>query len=94
MSHNSTVTEQFLAASNLHLAEVLDYIDELHSAASDGHSQGFTGMSDVEVLKYLSEIIYTAQETINEIDAQRARQRALRARQPMLRIVPKIQKTG
>lgn len=96
MNQNSTVTEQFLQASSFNqLEDVMDYIDELHSAASEGNSQSFTGLSEVEVMNYLRELIYTAQEAIGEIERTRETKRKSRAKQPVLHIVqPKIERAG
>jgi hypothetical protein len=94
MSQKNTVTEHFLAASSIHLEDVLEYMDELHTAASEGSSQSFTGMDEVEVMNFLRDIIYTAQESIVEIESLRARKRQRRKKQPMLRIVSKVDKAG
>lgn len=93
MRQKSTVTEHLLLASGLdHLEDVLDYIDQLHSAASEGESQSLNTMSEAEVMNYLREIIYTAQETLAEIETSCAHRK--RKQQPVLRIMPKIEKAG
>lgn len=61
-----------------HIYEVLD---QLHTAASIGDQQALSGMNNAETLKWLHEVIYMAQETIVEIENQRAWQ------QPVLRII-------
>lgn len=94
MSQNNTVTEHYLAACSIHLEDVLEYIDQLHTAASEGNSQSFTGMDEVETMNVLREIIYTAQETLVEMETARARKRQRRAKQPVLRLVKKVDKAG
>jgi len=63
------------------LGNVYDMLDQLHNAASSGEQQTFSGLSNVEALKMLQEIVYMAQETIVEIEKQRTWQ------QPILRII-------
>jgi hypothetical protein len=93
MRQNSTVTEHLLLASSInHLEDVLDFIDQLHSAASEGETQALNSMSEAEVMNYLREIIYTAQETLAEIEASRAHRTG--KQQPVLHILPKIEKAG
>jgi len=95
MSQKSTVTEHCFAASSIHLEDVLEYIDQLHSAASEGDSLDFTGMNEAEVMNLLREIIYTAQESLVELEALRERKRRRRTKkQPMLRIVSKVERAG
>lgn len=94
MSQKSTVTEHLLAASrDLQIADVLEFIDDLHSAASDGHSQDFTGMTEAEVINYLRDLIYTAQEAVSELETAQARNRTAK-KKPSLRIVRKYEKAG
>lgn len=95
MSQKSTVTEYLLhdTSSMTHLEDVLDYIDILHTAASDGTNVG--ELSTEELMSVLRDIIYTAQETISEIETTRAVQRRDRKhKKPMLHIVPKVEKAG
>lgn len=63
------------------LGNVYDTLDQLHNAASSGEQQAFSGLNNAEMLKMLQEIIYMAQETIDEIENQRTWQ------QPVLRII-------
>lgn len=93
MSQNSTVTEQLVCA-NWTLEDVMEYIDELHSAASEGESQAFTGMTDSEVINTLRDLIFTAQEAVNELEAARSRKRKQSKKQGTLYIVPKFDKAG
>jgi hypothetical protein len=70
------------------LSEMLDMLDDLHSAASEDSAYEFSGMTRQELLGFLREVIYTAQETMTEIQRQR------RAQKPMLRLVNNIEKVG
>lgn len=95
MNPNMTVTEHLVNASSInHLEDVLEYLDTLHTAASENESQSFTALDDAEVLGYLREIVFTAREAIREIERERAERRKARPRQLMLRIVEKIDRAG
>ena len=97
MSQKSTVTEYSLQISSVnHLEDVLDYIDILHTAASDGTAPTYVGeLSTEELMSVLRDIIYTAQETISEIETKRATQRRKnKHKRPVLHIVPKVDKAG
>jgi hypothetical protein len=50
------------------LSDLLDALDELHSAASDGNVRAVTPMTNAELKSWLYEVIYMAQETMHEID--------------------------
>jgi hypothetical protein len=54
------------------LGNVLEALDELHSAASDGNVRAVTPLSNAELMSWLYEIIYTAQETMVEIESKNA----------------------
>lgn len=94
MTYKNTATESFFTASQLCLTDVLEYVDALHTAASEGESTNFTGMNEAEMIDHLREIIYTAQEALIEIDAQRTVRFGQSAQRTVLRIVPKIDKAG
>jgi hypothetical protein len=95
MNHNMTVTENLVATSSVHhLEDVLEYLDTLHTAASENESQSFTSMDDAEMLEYLREIVFTAREAIREIERERAERRKARPRAPMLRLVEKVDRAG
>lgn len=64
------------------LASLFQSLDELHSAASDGHLPTVTPLTQAELVGWLQELIYTAQETLVEIDSESAASNA-----PHLRIV-------
>jgi hypothetical protein len=93
MNQQNTVTEHFLVTSSIHLEDVLEFVDQLHTAASEGNSQSFTGMDEVETVNVLRELIYTAQEALIEIETLRA-SRQRRNKQPVLRLVKKVDKAG
>jgi hypothetical protein len=90
MSQESTATEHYMAAETLPLEDVLELLDQLHSAATEGNTTRVTGMSDADALGYLHDIIYTAQEAVQEIQAAKAQRQQRRRQQPVLRIVEKI----
>ena len=54
------------------LSDLLEALDELHSAASDGNVRAVTPMSNAELRSWLNEIIYTAHETMIEIESKNA----------------------
>ncbi len=57
------------------LVELIDLLDTLHSAASDGQIQHFTTLSEQDLVGLLREAIFTAQETIAEIESHRLARR-------------------
>ena len=54
------------------LGDLFQALDELHSAASDGNVRAVTPLSNAELTSWLYEIIYTAQETMIEIESKNA----------------------
>lgn len=94
MSQNRTVNQEVHRMLEQHgLDNVLSYIDALHSAASDGDAQQLTGLDEVEMVNVLRDLIYTAQETITEIEVARAKKQRRRP-QTRLRILRKVDKAG
>ncbi|MCU0512373.1 MAG: hypothetical protein MUE40_07360 [Anaerolineae bacterium] len=67
-----------------HLENVLDLLDELHTAASEGTVTSLTGMNQHELLSLLREVVYLAQETMEEIQQNRAQ------KMPVLRLIDKV----
>ncbi len=66
------------------LAAVYEVFDDLHDAASEDQLQELTALDKRELLGWLRELVFTAQETITEIENRSARA----ARQePVLRLV-------
>ncbi len=50
------------------LAAVYEAFDDLHSAASEGVHHKLTPLGNRELVGWLQELVYTAQETIAEIE--------------------------
>lgn len=50
------------------LAAALETIDDLHDAVTDGTLSSTTTLSKRELVCWLRDLVYTAQETINEIE--------------------------
>jgi len=94
MNQKSTVTEEILALNLLNLDDVLETIDLLHSAISEGSTPEIADLNEQDLVSTLRELIYTAQETVEEIETRRADRRRSSQQQPILRIVPKIDKAG
>jgi hypothetical protein len=57
-----------LLYNDARLASVGTMLDELHTAASDGDLSNLSPLSPVEMVAWLRELIYTAEETIMEIE--------------------------
>jgi hypothetical protein len=68
--------------SDARLAGLFQSLDELHTAASEGHLQMVTPMTHAELVGWLQELIYTAEETITEINLQDTK-----VNMPQLRLV-------
>lgn len=64
------------------LAGLFQSLDELHSAASEGRLQNVTPLTNAELIGWLQELMYVAEETIAEIEEQDAQPAV-----PHLRIV-------
>jgi hypothetical protein len=90
--NNSTVTEHLLIACSINVEDVLEYLDQLHSAASEDEGQSFTGMTETELLNTLREIVYTAQEAITELEASKAKRQS--KTKPVLQLVQKVERAG
>ncbi len=59
-----------LLYSEARLAALLQTLDELHTAASEDRLATMTTVSKVELVGWLHELVYTAQETIAEIEGR------------------------
>ncbi|MDX1995350.1 MAG: hypothetical protein SF029_23400 [bacterium] len=68
------------------LADLYDVLDELHTAASEGTLHTMNARDKRELLALLNDVVYTAQETIREINQQSRREEK---REPKLRILEK-----
>ncbi len=53
------------------LGDLMELLDDLHTAASENTLPRFTSLGEQDVLGMLKDLMYTAQETINEIEANR-----------------------
>jgi hypothetical protein len=51
-----------------HMAELYDALDELHSAVCDNRLERITALNKRELVALLRDVIYTAQETIDELN--------------------------
>jgi hypothetical protein len=77
-----------LLYDNNRLDELLEMLDDLHTAASDNTLQSVTSLNERELLGLLREVVFTAQETIAEVEAHLSRKvKATPAN--ILRLVPK-----
>ncbi len=74
--------------NNQRLNDLLDLLDELHSAASDATVTEFSGMTHQEVMGLLREVVYTSQETMRELQQHRKKATAF------IRVAHKIEKVG
>ena len=52
------------------LAHLMDSLDEIHTAASEGTLGEIAAVSEADLRGWLLEIIYLAEETLVEMDAQ------------------------
>ncbi len=78
--HQPTLT---LLNNDARLRDLADALDALHTAAGEDALESVTSLSNAELLGWLREVIYTAQETICELDNRRA------SNEPILRLVEK-----
>lgn len=56
-----------LLYNEMRLADLFQVLDELHTAASDGQLQNITSLTSSEIVGWLNDLAFTAQETISEI---------------------------
>jgi hypothetical protein len=64
--------------NDMRLAGLFQSLDELHNAASEGSLQSVTPLSNAELMGWLQELIYTAEETLQEIRQQETKPSHLR----------------
>lgn len=67
-------TNMNILYNNQRLAEALETLDQLHSAASEGTVNRMTTLNQRELVALLEDLIYTAQETIREMDTRQQTQ--------------------
>jgi hypothetical protein len=73
----STTTEMTLAYRADHrMEELYDVLDDLHTAASEATLATVTTMNESDLLDFLKELVYTAQETIKEIEQHTSKRRS------------------
>ena len=53
------------------LADLYQTLDEIHTAASEDQIASLTPLSEGELIGWLQDLVYTAQETIAEIEQHR-----------------------
>lgn len=87
---NALTEETLLSLKLEQLSDVLDLLDTLHTAASEGDEATFAHLDAREMMSYLQDIIYVAQQTINEIETNKRTQ--TQPRQSFLRLVEKQEK--
>jgi len=87
----SSVTSLLTSLSSLYagdgLPDILDLLDDLHSAASDGDLPRFTTLGAEDVSELLEELVFVAQETLRELHKQSNRTHRRQRTTPMLRLV-------
>jgi hypothetical protein len=71
------------------LPDALDLLDQLHTAASEGHLPRATTLSQDEVIGLLQDLIFVAQETLDELGAQQRHQRVAARHDVILKLVQK-----
>jgi hypothetical protein len=54
--------------SDARMADLFEVFDDLHTAASEGELEAITSLNKRELVGWLRELMYTAQETITEIE--------------------------
>lgn len=71
MNLNQTPQNQIqLLPRNNRLDVAFEALDELHTAISEGNIDNFEGFaSRMELMNWLRDVIYTAQETIDELES-------------------------
>jgi hypothetical protein len=73
-------TTQFdfqLLYNDARLFTLVESLDELHNAASEGALDAVTPLSSAELRGWLLEVVYIAQQTIDEIEGHSADQPGL-----------------
>lgn len=87
MIRNTEATNMNVLYTVERLSDMLEMMDQLHTAASDGELQTVTRINKRELLAMLNEFVYTAQETISEINQHEY----TNSKQPNLHILDKPQ---
>jgi hypothetical protein len=76
------------------IMDLYTLLDDLHSAASEGQIQAYTTLGEGDLLSLLHEMVYTAQETIYEIEKNRGPKSSATPSRPesFLRVLPPPEK--
>jgi hypothetical protein len=74
-------TNHDIRLSDARMAAVFEVFDDLHTAASEGQLEALTSLNNRELVGWLRELMFTAQETISEIEQGRLH------REPIIRLV-------
>jgi len=74
-------TNHDIRLSDARMAAVFEVFDDLHTAASEGQLEALTSLNNRELVGWLRELMFTAQETISEIEQGRL------LREPVIRLV-------
>jgi hypothetical protein len=69
MTHKTELTSEILY-TDPQLIILFDALDELHTAVGEDRWQDLTTLNRRELITLLVELIYVAQETVSELDAQ------------------------
>jgi hypothetical protein len=56
--------------TDTYLADLFQTLDQLHTAVSEDQIQTVTPLNEQELIGWLRDLVYTAQETIEEIEEQ------------------------
>jgi hypothetical protein len=96
-NHNTNPVSLMTNMSSLYagdgLSDLLETLDDLHTAASEGELPRFTTLGAEEVASLLEELVFVAQETLRELHKQSNRTHGKqRTPTPMLRLVQRDQK--
>lgn len=78
------MTNLQLLYTDTRLCDLLDVLDQLHDAVSEGRLAAVSTLDRAELVNLLREVVYTATETIAEMDGECAEQHS-----PTLRILPR-----
>jgi hypothetical protein len=64
-------TNHDIRLSDARMAAMIEVFDDLHTAASEGQLEAITTLNNRELVGWLRELMFTAQETISEIESTR-----------------------
>ena len=64
-------TNHDIRLSDARMAAMFEVFDNLHTAASEGQLEAMTTLNNRELVGWLRELMFTAQETISEIESTR-----------------------